>query len=86
MTVLAVVLAVIFTLAGAFTVVRIVRGPTTLDRVVAVDVLVAVILCALGAQAAVTKDSSTVPAIVALSLLSFVGSVSVARFRVRDDQ
>lgn len=86
MTVLASVLAVIFTVAGALTVFRIVRGPTTLDRVVAVDVLVAIILCALGAQAAITRDSTTVPAIVALSLLSFVGTVSIARFRVRDDQ
>ncbi|MFT4125871.1 MAG: monovalent cation/H+ antiporter complex subunit F [Gordonia sp. (in: high G+C Gram-positive bacteria)] len=65
---------------------RVLAGPTTLDRLVALDALVAVCMCALTAWAAYSGDTTVVPAIVALSLLSFVGSVAIARFRVRDDQ
>ena len=68
------------------TMIRILRGPTTLDRLVALDVLIALCMCGLGTWAAFSRDSTVVPAIVALALLSFVGSVSIARFRVRDDQ
>jgi len=84
-TVVGVVVAVLLAVAAAATVLRVVRGPGTLDRLVALDMLVAVAMCGLSAYAAFTLDSSPVPAIVALTLLGFVGSVSVARFRVRDD-
>jgi multicomponent Na+:H+ antiporter subunit F len=66
--------------AAALTVLRMVRGPATLDRVVANDMLVAIMLCGLATYAAATRDSSVVPAVLVLALLGFVGSVSVARF------
>lgn len=78
--------ATMLMVAALLTTVRILRGPTTLDRLVALDVLLALSMCGLGAWAAYSRDSTVVPAIVALALLNFVGSVSVARFRVRDDQ
>lgn len=84
--VVAVVVAVMLTAAAALTVVRLLRGPSSLDRVVALDMLVAVAICGLSAYAAFSLDSSPVPAVAALTLLGFVGSVSVARFRVRDDE
>jgi multicomponent Na+:H+ antiporter subunit F len=37
-------------------------------------------MCALMAHVALTRDSSTVPAIVAVSLVGFLGSSTVARF------
>ena len=70
--------------AAALTVFRILAGPNTLDRLVALDTLVAVAMCGLGAWAAFSLDSTVVYGIAALSLISFVGSVSVARFRVPD--
>ncbi|MEO9326507.1 monovalent cation/H+ antiporter complex subunit F [Gordonia aurantiaca] len=73
-------IAAILTMATAL------RGPSTLDRLVALDVLIALCMCGLGVWAAYSRDSTVVPSIVALALLSFVGSVSIARFRVRDDQ
>lgn len=63
---------------------RILAGPSTLDRLVALDTLVAVAMCGLGTWAAFSLDSTVVYGIAALSLISFIGSVSVARFRVRD--
>ena len=78
--------AAMLLVAAVLTVIRILRGPTTLDRLVALDVLIALCMCGLGTWAAFSRDSTVVPAIVALALLSFVRSVSIARFRVRDDQ
>lgn len=74
------------TFSALLTTIRILRGPSTLDRLVALDVLIALSMCGLAVWAGYSKESTVVPAIVALSLVSFVGSVSIARFRVRDDQ
>ena len=46
---------------------RFVLGPSALDRLVALDALVAVIMCGLMAQVALSRDSATVPPIVAVS-------------------
>ena len=70
--------------AAALTTFRMLAGPTTLDRLVALDTLIAVTMCAIGTWAAFSLDSTVVYGLTALSLISFVGSVSVARFRVPD--
>ncbi|SIR93776.1 monovalent cation/H+ antiporter complex subunit F [Williamsia sterculiae] len=72
--------------AALITTVRVLIGPNTLDRLVALDTLIAVAMCGLGLWVAVSLDSTVAASIVALTLLSFVGSVSIARFRVRDDE
>ena len=61
-------------------VIRISLGPTMLDRIVALDALVAVVICGLALEAAVHRHTTTLPILVVLSLLGFVGAVSVARF------
>jgi multicomponent Na+:H+ antiporter subunit F len=71
--------------AALLLVIRISIGPTMLDRVVALDVLVAVIICGLALEAAVHRHTTTLPVLVVLSLLGFVGSVSVARFSPGSD-
>lgn len=60
--------------------VRFVRGPSALDRLVSLDATVAVIMCGLMVHVALTHDSATVPAVVAVSLVGFLGSSTVARF------
>lgn len=72
-------------LAAVLLVVRLALGPTMLDRVVALDVLVAVIICGLALEAAVHRHTTTLPVLVVLSLLGFVGSVTVARFNPGSD-
>ncbi|YAL82785.1 monovalent cation/H+ antiporter complex subunit F [Dermacoccaceae bacterium W4C1] len=64
--------------------VRIVRGPSVLDRVIASDVLVSIIVCTLAVEAAATDHSTTLPILISLSLMGFVGSVAVARFVAAD--
>jgi multicomponent Na+:H+ antiporter subunit F len=74
------VCAGLLAVAALLLIIRIALGPTMLDRVVALDVLLAVIICGLAIEAAVNRHLTTVPILVAISLLGFVGSVSIARF------
>lgn len=73
-------------IAGLACLVRIGRGPTMLNRAVALDVLVAVAVCGLGVEAAVNRHATTLPILVVLSLVGFVGSVSISRFAARRDR
>ena len=67
--------------AGALlALVRLARGPSLLDRVVATDVLLVIISAGLAVHAALQRDPTVVPVLVVVSLLAFVGSVSVARY------
>ena len=59
---------------------RIIKGPSALDRIIASDVLVATVMCALGAEMAVNRHTDTLPVMLGLALFGIVGSVSVARF------
>ena len=81
-----VIAAVMLIAAAAIVMFRILAGPSTLDRLVALDTLVAVTMCAIGTWAAFSLDTTVTYSLTALALISFVGSVSVARFRVPDVQ
>lgn len=74
------VAAVLLLIAAALTVLRMSRGPSSLDRVVAADVLVAVVIAALALEAIVNRHTTTLPVMLVLSLLGFAGSVAIARF------
>lgn len=75
---------VALTAALFVTMVRLVGGPNTLDRMISLDMLAAVAQGGLGVYIAWTKDTTGAAALVALALVAFLGSVSVARFRVSD--
>ena len=84
MTTIWIITAVMLIAAASITMFRILAGPSTLDRLVALDTLVAVTMCGIGAWAAFSLDTTVTYSLTALALISFVGSVSVARFRVPD--
>jgi len=84
-TVVLAVSGILLIAAAVVTAYRLLDGPSTLDRLVAMDTILAVSMCGLAVWAVYSADTTIVPAIVALSLVSFIGSVSVARFRVRDE-
>ncbi|MET7770737.1 monovalent cation/H+ antiporter complex subunit F [Nocardia sp. NPDC005366] len=86
MTVAAVIAAVFLSAAALLTSYRILAGPDTLDRVVGIDSLVAIAASGLAVWAAYSRDTTVIPAIVALALVGFLGSAAVSRFRVRDDR
>ncbi len=71
--------------AAVLALIRAARGPTMPNRAVALDVLVSVLVCALGVEAAYHQHSDTLPILVVLSLVGMVGSVSIARFATGDE-
>jgi len=72
--------ALMLAVAAVLTVARMSLGPSSLDRVVAADVLIAVVIAALALEAIVNDHGTTLPVMLVLSLLGFAGSVSIARF------
>ncbi len=56
------------------------RGPSVPDRIVALDTLLQVVVAGIAVAAALTRDGSYLALLVAVSLLGFVGSITVARF------
>ena len=65
---------------AAFAIVRAEKGPTMLDRTVALDIVVTSVIAAVALYAAVERRTDVVPVLVVLSLVGFVGSVTIARF------
>lgn len=86
MTYTAIAVTVVLAIAGALTMIRITRGPSTLDRIVATDVLLAIIITAIAADAAYRRDGTALPILVVMSVLGFTGSVGVSRFAAREKQ
>ena len=80
---LAVALTVLLSATALLALARIYRGPSLLDRVVGAALLLSALLAAVGAEAAVNRHATTLPVLVVLSLLGFIGSVSLVRFAVR---
>ena len=66
--------------SGVMVFIRLARGPSMLDRAVAVDALLAVVAAGLGARAAESRTPYTLPVLLVLAFLGFTGSVAVARF------
>jgi multicomponent Na+:H+ antiporter subunit F len=83
---LLIVIIAVFGIAAALTIVRIVRGPSILDRAVASDVLLTEVLCVLGAEAAINQHTYTLPAMLIIASIGVFGSIAVARFVARRDQ
>lgn len=86
MTAVAITCSVLLAITGLLCLWRIVRGPTMLDRTVAADVFVAACIGAVGVEAAVGSHDTTLPILVALSLIAFVGSVSIARYAAKEER
>lgn len=77
------VFAVCFTGLGAaalLVLVRLLRGPSVPDRIVALDTLLQVVVAGVAVAAASTRTGDFLAVLVAVSLLGFLGSVVVARF------
>jgi multicomponent Na+:H+ antiporter subunit F len=69
--------------AGLLTLVRLLRGPGTLDRIVALDVFVVLIVAGAAVYVAYYEDGSNIPLLAAVALVGFVGSATAARLAER---
>lgn len=75
----------LFALAALLTVWRIIKGPSILDRAVASDVLLTLVICALGAEMAINHHTRTLPLLLIVAAIGVFGSISIARFVARRD-
>ncbi|AXL10791.1 sodium:proton antiporter [Microbacterium foliorum] len=85
MNVLLLAIMVVFGIAAILTIVRIVRGPSILDRAVASDVLLTEVMCVLGAEMAINGHTRNIPVLLIIAAVGVFGSISVARFVARRD-
>ena len=72
--------------AGALALFRLLRGPSTMDRIVALDVFVVLTVVSASVYVAFYRDGSNIPLLAAVSLVGFVGSVAAARLAVRRER
>lgn len=75
-----IIVSVLLSLAAAGTIYRIAKGPSLLDRVLATDVLLAIFAAGLATDMAINQHLENLVLLVSLSLIGFIGSVTVARF------
>ena len=85
MIVVVIAVLVVFGIAAALALVRIVIGPSILDRAVAADVLLTEVMCVLGADMAINHHTRTLPVLIVVAAVGVFGSISVARYVARRD-
>lgn len=74
---------VMIALALFIALIRVVRGPTLPDRVVAVDLIGISSVCLMILAAAATNETAFLDAAVVIALLGFLGTVAYARYAER---
>lgn len=82
---LLVVIYIVFGVAALLTMWRIIVGPSILDRAVASDVLLTLVLCVLGAEMVINQHIRSLPAMLVIAAVGVFGSIAIARFVARKD-
>ncbi len=85
LTVMGLVAGVMFGIGAIAAIIRIITGPSILDRALATDVLLAIAICGLGAEMAINRHTDTLIVMLVLALFAIVGSVAIARFISKED-
>ncbi|MDN5667168.1 MAG: monovalent cation/H+ antiporter complex subunit F [Renibacterium salmoninarum] len=80
LTVALIAVGLILSAAALGAICRIAVGPSLLDRVLAADVLLAIFSAALVTEMAVNRHLNNLPLVVGLTIIGFIGSVTVARY------
>lgn len=71
-------------LAAGLTFVRLVKGPTLPDRVIAIDLIGVLMVCLLVVMAGLTALAALLDVAMVIALISFVGTVAYARYIERE--
>ncbi len=66
--------------------VRLVKGPDAADRIVALDLISVLIVAQLAVLAIHADETSFLDVSIAYALVAFLGTVALARFRMRVDE
>ncbi len=75
----------LFSIAAAVAILRIVRGPAILDRMIATDVLLSTMMCSFAVFMAVTGRTDLQFILLTMAFFGFVGSVAVSRYVARSE-
>ena len=75
-----IIVSAVLALAAVLALVRLARGPSLLDRLLAIDVLLAVVCAGLIVDMAAGGHMNNLTLVVVICLVGFIGSVAVARF------
>lgn len=67
-------------LAGVLCLIRLIRGPSLANRIVALDALLLMVVSGLAVQAAITGEDTYLDAMVVAALLGFTGTGLIAKF------
>lgn len=87
MTAVILVVASALLAAGALlAVVRLVRGPSILDRMIATDVLLTCLMLAVGMEMAIGHHTRSIPLMLVLAASAIFGTVAVARYVTKQDR
>lgn len=80
MTVVLWICGTILSIAAFLTIIRLIKGPSILERVIATDVLLLIVSAALCIDMTVNKHTNNLVFVVLACLVGFIGSVTVSRF------
>ena len=70
--------------AACLSFVRLVKGPTLPDRVIAIDLIGVLLVCLLVVMAGATIEQAFLDVAMVVALISFVGTVAYARYIERE--
>jgi multicomponent Na+:H+ antiporter subunit F len=70
--------------AAGLTFIRLAKGPTLPDRVIAIDLIGVLVVCLLVVMSGVTAQQAFLDVAMVVALISFVGTVAYARYIERE--
>ena len=85
LTVVGIIAWIMFGIGALAAVFHIIRGPSILDRALATDVLLAIAMCALGAEMAINRHTDTLVVLLVLALFAVFGSIAIAQLMAKQD-
>lgn len=84
MTATVIIAGSMFGIGAVLAAIRLLRGPTLIDRAAALDVILAIVVGVIVLQAAVQRSAVTLVIAVVVSLLGFLSSASLAKLLPQD--
>ena len=79
-----VVALTLLAVAAAVTFIRLAKGPTLPDRVIAIDLIGVLLVCLLVVEAGLTGQQAFLDVAIVVALISFVGTVAYAQYVERE--
>lgn len=86
MTAVLAVTAALLAVAAALVLVRLLRGPSLHDRLVAIDTLVVLLACGIAVQSIRQGSLTDVVLLVVVALVGFLGSLTALRLVAEEDR